>query len=180
MASGFVQRFKGKVAFAQITFPAGAPGIVVVSTVTGSTFTISPAELSALDGGGVSAISATTGSSVSGISSVGITLIPDTTFNSTYYLADPVPGGRKVFFMKSTVASSGTRSVATLTTGVAFYGSSMGTVTFDTLNFGSSKTIMAGVELLGISSTSWLLVAGGYNASTVTLSTSAVTLTTRT
>ncbi len=178
MASGFVQRWKGKVKADKLFLGAG--GIVVTSTNTGLASTISPTELAVLDGGAAAGITATTGSSVAAISAQGITIIPDTTFNSTFYLADPMVGVTKIFYMKSTVASSGTRSVATLTTGVGIYGSSQGTGLFDTLNFGSSKTLLPSIVMIGVTSTSWLVIGGAYNYSTVPLTTTAITLGTRT
>ncbi len=180
MPSGYTNRWKGKVTAVRIDFAVGATGIFGVSTVTGTTFNLTPTEMAVLDGYGTPVTAITTGSSVAAISPIGISIVPDTTFNSTYYLADPVPGAKKTFYMKSTVASSGTRSITSLTTGIGIYGSSQGTQLFDTLNFGSSKTILSGIEMLGVSSTSWLITGGAYNATTVPLTTVAVTLSTRT
>src|SRR5690348_13183235 len=122
MPTGFVQRFKGKIRAAQIYLGTG--GITVMSTITGSTITITGTEIAVLDGGGAAGITPSSLNTVGSapIAASGLTIIPDTTANSTYYLADPITGVYKTFVMISTVTSSGTRSVATVTTGVGIYG----------------------------------------------------------
>lgn len=167
MPSGYVSRWKGKVQAVRIDLGSG--GINVFSTVTLSTVNITPTALASLYGGGAAGLTATTGSSASGISAAGISILPPTTFNSTYYLADPLPGVTKTFVSLTTVASSGTRSVASLTTGTIIVGTTIGNA--DTLNFGSTGTQMT-VEMMGISTTKWAILGmSPVNTSTVAAST---------
>ncbi len=179
MASGFVQRWKGKIK-AQVLY-LGSGGIVVTSTVTGSTNIITPTELATLDNIGAVPV---TYSTIAGVGTTatltasGVTLLGPTSANTTAYLADPVPGAWKVIAVLSTAVSTGIRSVATLTTGVTIQPSTIGNA--DRMLFTGATATQMSVVLLGISTTQYLLVSGGpYNGTTVPNSTQFMLLTTR-
>lgn len=148
MATGFVQRWKGKV-LAQL-LGLGSNGITLY-TVSG-TPNISPTDLAPLAGQGTVGAAST----ASNIPNYGVTTVTPATASVNYNLADPFPGRRKTLAV--TVASSGARTVTVATTGVTFDGAN-NKITFSTLAIQT-------VDLVGISTARWN-ITGVWPGSTV-------------
>ena len=135
MATGFVQRWKGKVAL-----PVGGLWI------GGVQYSGSGNDLNTISGSG-SLQALTTASAVTTITNTGVTTIAATSGILVYRLARPVPGGDKV--IQLTTVSSGIFITASTDGSVLLNGSSINTTI--------KSTVAANINLMGNSTSGWTI-----------------------
>ena len=135
MATGFTQRWKGKVLAQLLGIGSGGINLYSVS----GTPNITPADLAALQGGGLITAYSTQGAAISGN---GVANISSTGIKSSMTLAAPVAGARKLLAL--TAVSSGIQINAA-------------PATFDGTNSVMLSTQIGQIGLLGLSTARWLI-----------------------
>ncbi len=136
MATGFVQRWKGKTLTQLLGLGSGG---MTLYSVTG-TPNIAPADIAGLAGAGTVTAYSTQGATISGN---GVANISSTAAIIAMKLAQPIAGARKVLAFTS--VSSGIQIVST------------GGATFDGTNTVLATTQGAQINLLGLSTARWLI-----------------------
>lgn len=153
MATGFVQRFKGKIALAQ-------GGLYIGGTQVNAT----GVDLNALVGQSVQQnILSTTSTGTGTITNTGPTTISSSSGINVYRLARPISGCEKL--IQLTTVSSGVLITASTDGSVTINGSSINTTI--------KSTVAAVIDLVGTSTSNWA-IAGLFisTLATLTLSTS--------
>lgn len=154
MATGFVQRWKGKV-LAQL-LGVGSGGITLYSQT--GTPNVSPLDLMSIQGFGSTFTASTATLAINGY---GLTLV-SSVGGSTYALGAPVRGRQAVIYTNA--IGDGTRKISAAAAGATFQSTLAGAAI---LNL--STVAVQSITLLGLSTAAWLIEA---NNGTVTVSTS--------
>lgn len=159
MATGFVQRWKGKVAPKLIFLGVGAT-VVAQSSITNALSTIRGTDLAGLAGVGSAALAST----LTQMPNNGVSYIQASSAKAIYPLAAPVPGAEKTIAI---LQNSSAVVIQVSTSGA------LGVVLDPSSNTNLLSTVTGQISLMGVSTTRWAISAFyGSTAAVLTASTS--------